>query len=105
MEAAASMMSHAEYVGTGLTCQLFQMKKTAGYPRIRPHQYGARVHVEVYEDPDWDQLDEYEGVPDNFFRKVIQVELQNGEVTDAYIYVSIQWKGKAVKLTDGIYRW
>lgn len=101
---ANGMLSSAIPLGGGQTKQKYMMTDV-GFPMIKRDDEGHNVEVEVYEKPEWEVLDMYEGVPSLYERHIIEVELSTGELVDAYIYEATDISGEAVAPRDGILNW
>ena len=91
-------------VGKGLTKPTYNMTDV-GFPMIEACDKGSRVRVEVYKRPDWDTLDSYEGVPHLYGRRVVQIEMDDGEVEDAYIYEATDIRGPVVEPVGDCLSW
>lgn len=114
------------FVGRGATVGRFLMAD-CGYPMLHDIKRGTahpelvggdfdipagagRVAVEVYENPDMQVLDSYEGYPSLYTRRVVVVELEDGSTVTAWIYVGgdVYEHGRAPAIApsdDGILSW
>lgn len=104
MHGANTMLANATPLGCGTTVPTYRMT-SVGFPKITPDCDGHRVRVEVYDGPDFKVLDRYEGVPVLYERRVIPIELDNGEVIDAFIYEAKNCNGTPVQPIDNILDW
>lgn len=101
---ANSYLSNTRFVGGGVTALRYKMTDV-GFPKIARHAEGHKVRVEVYDEPNWSLLDRYEGVPGLYRRSIIPVELDSGEVIDAYIYEANELSGRPVAPTGDTLVW
>ena len=101
---ANDMLASAIPLGKGITELSYQMTDV-GYPMIKRDENGNRIRVEVYEEPEWNTLDRYEGVPSLYERHIIGVELESGATVEAYIYEATEIRGTPVEARDGILDW
>lgn len=95
------MLEKAEFLGNATTVEKFPMFEVEKqeYPYLLDifHCDAENVEGEVFEVSDslLKRLDFFEGVPEYYFRKLIQVELE-GLVVDAYVYFF-----KEIKVPEG----
>jgi len=101
---ADGMMCTSTFIGYGTTKHPYNMTDV-GFPKIKPHPDGDVVSVEVYDSPDWEQLDSYEGVPYLYTRNVIDIIMENGDVEAAYIYEANELTGSEVVAKNGVLTW
>ena len=101
---ANRMMAGATPMGEGTTVPAYRMTDV-GYPMITPDEEGHPIRVEVYDEPDWQTLDRYEGVPRLYQRRVIPVGLDSGETVDAWIYEAVSISGRPVRPVDNVLDW
>jgi len=87
-------------LGSGVTGNTFDMTD-CGFPMLKKNNNGgSRVIVEVYSNPDFRELDSYEGVPSLYTREVIKVHLDSGATVQAWIYVGAAPHGTPVEPDD-----
>jgi gamma-glutamylcyclotransferase (GGCT)/AIG2-like uncharacterized protein YtfP len=101
---ANGMLNNASFIGVGLTSVKYRMTDV-GFPMIERADEGHPIRVEIYDEPNWKVLDSYEGVPHLYERNVIQIELEDGVTTDAYIYEATKISGRAVQPTNNVLNW
>lgn len=100
------LLQEAEYLGKALTCKKFRLFDV-GFPYAVPSQNGARIRGEVYKvNPEiMRALDWLEGYPVHYKRQVIKVELENGDVLEAWIYYTKEPRGDEIQAINGIVEW
>ncbi len=101
---ANSMLNDAHMVGSGTTVPAYRMTDV-GFPMIKKDDEGHPVRVEVYDEPNWQVLDRYEGVPNLYERHIIPIELDSGETVEAYIYEATCISGDEVKECGDVLEW
>ena len=81
------LMQGSKLIGTGLTVHSHSMY-ASGIPYVVENGGQSRIKVEVYEvsDRDLPSIDSLEGHPRWYQRRETPVELENGEVVDAWLY-------------------
>lgn len=81
------LLEHVTRFKKGLTIPEFIMYSLGGFPAIVPGP-GGPVTVEVYEvdASTFRRLDGLEGYPNFYDRKVVEVQVEDGSVQEAWIY-------------------
>src|SRR5690606_10963772 len=81
------LTSGSELIGKGITVDSHSMY-ASGIPYVMEKGGDSRITVEVYEVPENQvpRIDSLEGHPDWYQRRETPVELENGEVIDAWLY-------------------
>jgi gamma-glutamylaminecyclotransferase len=79
----------ANLVGVGQTVQRFHMRDLGAFPGIVPAPDGGAIVGEVYEVPPTTlaRLDRLEGVPAFYRRERVTVDLADGRLVRAWVYV------------------
>ena len=101
---ANDMLNSASLVGVGRTALTYRMTDV-GFPMLERDSAGHPVVVEVYDDPNWDRLDSYEGVPSLYERHVVDIAMDDGSTEQAYIYEATDIHGCEVEASNGILNW
>ena len=68
---AHGLIGNSEYIGSGVTDPEYTMFGS-GFPKV-VSRGSTRIKVEVFDVPKWKiaDLDRYEGVPDLFYRRIV----------------------------------
>ena len=100
------LLQEAEYLGKAITYKRFRLFDV-GFPYAVPSKDGARIRGEVYKvNPEIMQaLDWLEGFPTHYKRQIIKVELENGEVIEAWIYYTKEPRGDEIQPINDIVEW
>ncbi|KAG6856463.1 hypothetical protein H0H87_004323 [Tephrocybe sp. NHM501043] len=83
------------YVGIAILSQRKWIINTAGYANVIPSP-DDKVYGMIYTltDADEDELDGYEGVPNNYIKSILPVEVLKGQgqgtIVDALVYIDVQ---------------
>lgn len=101
---ANDMLRDSTLLGRGLTHVKYIMGDV-GYPMITRNDEGRPVVVEVYQNPNWKVLDRYEGVPRLYERNIIQIQMEDGGIEDAYIYEASKVRGRIVAPANNVLNW
>jgi len=101
------LLAEATFIGRGKTLKRFRLFDV-GFPYAVPSEKGARVIGEVYKVEDaeiFQALDWLEGYPTHYKRQVIKVELDNGQVVEAWIYYTNEPEGQEIQPINGEVGW
>ena len=98
---------NSELIGYGLTVGKHGMY-ASGIPFVVENDDKSRITVEVYEVPEKHvpSVDGLEGHPDWYQRRITPVELENGEIVEAWLYfmdLSEEQKGRNQLIQSGDY--
>jgi gamma-glutamylaminecyclotransferase len=81
------LLEHSEFVGKAITKNKYTMRER-GIPFVNEHKETSKIYGEVYnvDKPTLRALDSLEGHPRWYYRKEIDLELEDGESIKAEIY-------------------
>ena len=81
---AHDLMAGARFIGSARTTKRYRLVVYSGYPALVAGQ--LHIEGELYSVPTstLPQLDEYEGVPDEYTRQGIELERDVGHIVEAY---------------------
>lgn len=100
-------LRNADFIGNGVTKEKHRLPAAEYVPRVykgtTPDGRGHQIAVEVYDVgvSDLESIDRLEGHPTNYKREVIQVVLESGETTNAFMYFGAnEWNDANKDLVD-----
>ncbi|WP_041440137.1 gamma-glutamylcyclotransferase [Thermovibrio ammonificans] len=100
------LLRKCRYLGTGVTKEPFKLY-SVGFPYAVPDSRGLPVKGEVYEVDlkTLKDLDNLEGCPNHYKRKLVEVELASKQTVEAYIYYVDTPRGEPVPPKEGFFVW
>tara|TARA_Y100001938_G_C8056410_1_gene414624 strand:+ start:1095 stop:1451 length:357 start_codon:yes stop_codon:yes gene_type:complete len=98
------LLKSSTYVGEGITKKKYIMFKL-GIPYVSEKQEHSNIQGEIYKvTPSvMRKLDLLEGHPNWYYRKVVDIVLNDGKEKSAYIYFNNSMNGSSLVVNNGVY--